>query len=123
MQTLYRWAAALFLVALTGCASVSPVVLTGTVSEVSREYGNLDTTIVKEALEAAGIVQGDTIEFTCGGPSFDVAFASGYGDVAEGAWVAFINWDDKLRLARNLASAAEAADCGLNDAVTVVRAQ
>tara|TARA_Y100001934_G_scaffold75473_1_gene93862 strand:- start:863 stop:1234 length:372 start_codon:yes stop_codon:yes gene_type:complete len=123
MQTVHRWVAALLIMTLAGCASVSPVVLTGTVNEVSPNHGNLDTTITKEAVEAAGIAQGDTIEFACGGPTFAVAFATTYGDVDEGAWVAFINWDNKLRLARNLANAAETADCALNDAVTVARAQ
>lgn len=113
------------LLGLAGC-STSPAPaggkLTGTVTEVSQEFGNLDTSITKDAVAAAGMSEGDTLRFACGGPAFDVAYATDYGDVAEGAWVAFINWDDKLRFARNRASAAEAANCKLADTVSVSRA-
>ena len=122
MQRLYRWSAVCLLAVLAGCATLSNVALTGTVTEVGSEYGNLDTSITKDAVEDAGIVEGDTIVFACGGPSFTVTYATTYGDVSEGAWVAFINWDNKLRLARNLANAAETSDCALNDAVTVAPA-
>ena len=63
-----------------------------------------------------------TLSFSCGGSTFEVAYKTTYADVSEGAWVAFLNWDDKLRFARNRANAAETAVCKLDDAVTVSKA-
>ena len=108
------------LIALAGCSSTGGgLTLTGAVTEVGNEYGNLDTSITKAEVVEAGMNEGDMLEFSCGDGSFDVAYATTYGDVAEGEWVAFINWDDKLRFARNLANAAETANCKLDDLVTV----
>ena len=45
--------------------------------------------------------------------------ATTYSDVDKGDWVAFINWDDKLRVAISFGNAAEVLACKADDPVTV----
>ena len=131
MRMLILAGALALVVALSGCVYVNtntgnrssgPAVLNGVITEGGAEFGNLDTSITKAGVEAVGMQQGDTLSFSCGGSTFEVAYKTTYADVSEGAWVAFLNWDDKLRFARNRANAAETAVCKLDDAVTVSKA-
>ncbi len=126
--------AALIAVLAVGCATQTAVstpgggadgvaddraVLRGTIAEVGGEYGNLDSTVPKASVEAAGISAGSTFDFTCNGTTVQVKMATTYSDVDKGDWVAFINWDDKLRVAISFGNAAEVLACKADDPVTV----
>ncbi len=93
--------------------------LTGVITEVSSEYGNLETSIPEDAVAGRGIVSGTTFTFVCRDQSFEVTMAESYEDVSRGAWVAFINWEGKLRLARSFANAAETSGCAADDDIII----
>ncbi len=95
--------------------------LTGTITEVGREFGNLDSDIPESAINAAGISKGDRVRFECNGRTFDVTVGTTYADVARGEWIAFINWDSKLRFARSFANAAETSGCKKDDLISVTQ--
>ncbi len=79
---------------------------TGSVILVSEDHGNIDTDISRDTLQAKGISKGDTLRVSFGDQQFSVPLAETYGDVDKGEWVAFINWEEKLRIARNADNAA-----------------
>jgi pimeloyl-ACP methyl ester carboxylesterase len=82
------------------------------VLELSRIYGNLTLDLRAADLAAIGVPKGERFALVGPGGRFDVLYASGYGDVARGEWVAFDTADGLVMVARNFASAAEAAGGG-----------
>ena len=93
----------------------------GRISEVGEEYGNLETSLVAADLTHIGLAKGDMFTAVCNGNEISVYLGDTYSDVAEGEWIAFINWEGKLRLARNLHNASETLSAKAGDAVTISR--
>lgn len=76
------------------------------VVSVSDNHGNLDTDLDQHGMVEFGLQPRETFAVSAGDIRVTVLFATTYSDVAEGQWVAFMN-DGYLRLARNMANAAE----------------
>ena len=93
----------------------------GRIVEVGAEYGNLETSLVAADLIHLGLAKGKTFTAVCNGNEISVVLGDTYSDVPEGDWIAFINWEGKLRLARNLRNASEALSATVGDAVTISR--
>ena len=93
----------------------------GRIAQVGEEYGNLETSLVASDLVHLGLAKGDTFTAVCNGNEISVVLGDTYSDVPEGDWIAFINWEGKLRLARNLRNASEALSATAGDAVTISR--
>ncbi|MFQ5594566.1 MAG: S-adenosyl-l-methionine hydroxide adenosyltransferase family protein, partial [Anaerolineae bacterium] len=81
-------------------------VLVGSVVHVDW-YGNLITNIPGRLAEEAGLASGDSLDITIGEQAITATFVTTYGDVPEGDWLALINAEGVVEIARNLASAAE----------------
>ncbi|HII07723.1 MAG TPA: SAM-dependent chlorinase/fluorinase [Methanotrichaceae archaeon] len=92
--------------------------LIGTVAHVDH-WGNLVTNIPKELAEMADLSPGDRVEITVGGENVEAAFATTYGDVPQGEWVAVIGLLGRLEIAINMGSAAEALGVSAGSEVRV----
>ena len=93
----------------------------GTVTRVESPFGNLDTSLLESEIRSIGIGSGDSFQVRCRDRTFDVLLGSTFGDVPAGEWVAFSSPEGTLKIARNLASAAEASGCKAGDPVFVSR--
>ena len=87
--------------------SVGAESTSGTVESISTEYGNLETSITLETLGSLGIKVNDHFVMDYKDTKIPVYFGKTYSDVEPGGWVSFINWENKLRIARNQKNAAE----------------
>ena len=87
--------------------SVSAESISGTVESISTEYGNLETSITSETMASLGIEVNNHFVMVYRGAKITVYFGKTYSDVESGSWVSFINWENKLRIARNQKNAAE----------------
>jgi len=72
-------------------------------------------------VERADLSPGDWVEISVGGEKVEAAFATTYGDVPRGEWVAMISLLGRLEIARNMASAAEALGVSAGAEVRVAR--
>lgn len=108
----------LVMITLAACSQVQ---LSGSVISTDSEYGNLNSDIAWETMEAAGFVLGDRFAFDCGGDSFTGTFVADYADVDSGAWIALINDDDNFQIAVSFGDANSAAQCGEGDPLQVWR--
>jgi hypothetical protein len=81
-------------------------VLVGTVIHVDR-YGNLITNIEGNLAHEAGLVPGKKVHVTVGSRSIIATFSTTYGDVPEGNWLALINAEGVVEVARNMGNAAQ----------------
>ncbi|MEM8867613.1 MAG: SAM hydroxide adenosyltransferase [Verrucomicrobiota bacterium] len=133
-----RWEALQTLEAWLTVGSL-PVVLDGTRSVPQREtgtervdgelrnrvtatnpfYGNALLGFHPDELEESGFKPGYAFELRVKGQSFSVFYGQSYGDVEEGAWIAFPNADDQILLARNHKSAIETAGISEGDEVAI----
>lgn len=95
--------------------------LTGQVGSIGEEYGNIETTIDQNHLDALGITTGDHFIVTHRDQSVTVLLGKTYEDVERGEWISFLNWEGKLRLARSFANAAEALDATPGDEIVLSR--
>jgi hypothetical protein len=93
----------------------------GTVTRVELPFGNLDTSFVESEMRSIGIVSGDTFQVRCHDGTFDVLLGSAFRDVPAGEWVAFASPEGTLKIARNLANAAEASGCKAGDTLFVFK--
>jgi hypothetical protein len=91
----------------------------GTVTRVELPFGNLETSFVEADLESMGIAAGDLFQVRCSAQSIDIPLRNSYGDVPRGDWVAVFSLQGTLKIARNLASAAEASGCKAGDALFI----
>lgn len=94
----------------------------GTVTDLSRLYGNLVTDLQPADLEHVGIRHGTRFVLDAPLGRFDVLWGDSYGDVPRGGWVAFTTADGTLMLARNYANAAETAGLSASSEVRVAPA-
>jgi len=78
----------------------------GLVVHVDR-YGNMITNIPGRLIEQMGFEPGARIRVTIGNEAITATFATTYGDVPEGDWLALINAEKLMEIARNLGNAAE----------------
>jgi DinB family protein/S-adenosylmethionine hydroxide adenosyltransferase-like protein len=91
----------------------------GTVTQVEPPFGNLATSFLESDVEALGIAPGNAFQVRCKDKIFDIVLGSNYGDVPRGEWVAVFSMQGTLRIARNLASAAEASGCKAGDSLFI----
>ncbi len=96
--------------------------LTGQVGSIGEEYGNIETTIEQNHLDALGISTGDLFIVTHGDQSVTVLLGKTYEDVERGEWISFLNWEGKLRLARSFANAADTLGAMPGDEIILSRA-
>tara|TARA_B100000579_G_C22489183_1_gene691596 strand:+ start:89 stop:451 length:363 start_codon:yes stop_codon:yes gene_type:complete len=91
----------------------------GTVESISSEYGNLETSITSNVMDSLGIKVNDQFIINYGGEKITIYFGKTYSDVESGDWISFINWENKLRIARNHKNAAEALGAKVGDSFTI----
>ena len=92
--------------------------ITGTVVHVDH-YGNLITNIPRKLATGAGFVPGQHLRINLGNQSVNATFATTYGDVATGQWLALISSDGAVEVARNLENAAETIGASAGEKVTL----
>ena len=97
----------------------SPTSKEGTIEAIGDEFGNLETSISQTDLDSLALVVGDNFTLTFGKTTVSVHLGKTYGDVENGEWISFVNWEKKLRLARNLANAAETLNAKVGDAFSI----
>ena len=93
--------------------------ITGSVTVVTTDYGNLDTDVTYQQLQDLGFDVGDAFVIIHGEKRVTAHFGSTYGDVAKGEWVGMLNGMGNLRLARNFENAAETLGIEVGDAITI----
>jgi pimeloyl-ACP methyl ester carboxylesterase len=92
----------------------------GSVTEVTSDFGNINTDFIIADLEKIGIDRRDTFTVKSGSNSVSVVLGTDYGDVSRGEWVAFISWEGMLRIARNFDNAAEGLGCKTGDSISIM---
>ncbi len=93
----------------------------GSIATVAAEFGNIETTLTQEDLDRLEIRVGDDFQLTHKDTTVTVRLGRTYEDVERGEWIAFINWEDKLRVARSFANAAETLGAEDGDPLTIAR--
>lgn len=93
--------------------------LANRVTAVDPFYGNATLGFHPDELAAAGIYQGKSFILEAHGALHSIHYGQSYGDVPEGAWVAFRRADDQILLARNHARAIDAAGLEVGDRVFI----
>jgi S-adenosylmethionine hydrolase len=78
----------------------------GFVVHVDR-YGNMITNIPAMMVEQMRFEPVTRLQVMIGGKMVAPTLATAYGDLPEGSWLALINAEEVLEIARNLANAAE----------------
>ncbi len=91
----------------------------GSITEVSSDFGNINTDIIMKDLEILGIDRRDSFNVIYGNKTVGVLFGTTYSDVPRGKWVGFISWEGVLRIARNFENAAQALGCKTGDRVLI----
>ncbi|SVA82208.1 uncharacterized protein METZ01_LOCUS135062 [marine metagenome] len=91
----------------------------GSITEVSSDFGNINTNIIMKDLEILGIDRRDSFNIMCGNKTVKVVFGTTYSDVPRGEWIGFISWEGILRIARNFENAAQALGCKTGDRVLI----
>lgn len=92
--------------------------ITGSVVHVDH-YGNLITNIPRKLATGAGFVPGLPLRINLGNQSLNATFATTYGDVATGQWLALISSDGAVEVARNLENAAKTIGASAGENVTL----
>ena len=93
----------------------------GEISTIGEEYGNLETSLDQDDLDTLELTTGDTFTLSHGENSVTVTLGKTYEDVEKGEWISFLNWEDKLRIARSFENAAETLGAKAGDAITITR--
>lgn len=94
----------------------------GKIEKVDGEYGNVETTLLQDDLDSLDINPGDKLLLKHNSKAITVHFGESYADVGEGEWVSFLNWEGKLRFARNLANAATTLNAAAGDDIIIAKA-
>lgn len=81
-------------------------VITGSVVHIDG-YGNLISNISGDMIKEKNFETGTLIHITINDKLITATFAKTYGDVPEGAWLALVNAQNFLEIARNLKNAAK----------------
>ena len=99
----------------------SPASISGTIEAIGDEYGNLETSITQGDLDSLALAVGDSFTLTLGQTSVSVHLGKTYEDVEKGKWISFVNWEKKLRIARNTANAAETLNTKTGDSFSITK--
>ncbi len=91
----------------------------GKVIEIHPSYGNFISTLSANDMTKLGINKDSYFIVGSKQRYFRIFYGSTYSDVIQGYWVAFINAEGYLRIARNFANAAEMLHCGIADEVYI----
>ena len=95
--------------------------VTGTIESVGSEYGNLETSLSHEDIEALSLEVGDHFTVAHDGQTIRVYFGRTYEDVEKGEWISFLNWEKKLRIARSFANAAKTLGAKAGDELNIFK--
>ncbi len=88
--------------------STSTNELVVTVTEITTDFGNINTDLERLKAADAGLVPGAQFRLSFGARMVYGLFATTYEDVAEGEWVAILTEDDNVQFARSFDNAATA---------------
>lgn len=91
------------------------------VTTINASYGNIETEFTSEDLDALNIKTGDNFWLSLAEKTYKVKLGTTYSDVSRGQWVAFINAEGTLRIARNYDNAAETLGCKIGDNIMITR--
>lgn len=92
--------------------------ISGNIIHVDR-YGNLITNVLEAFVSRAGYAPGQKLVITLDDKTITAIFAEAYDDVPVGDWLALINPEGMLEIARNMESAADTADASAGDMVAI----
>ncbi len=85
------------------------------ITRVDAVYGNFNTKFVASDLEKLGLRKGSKFALIFDGRTVEVLYGTTYSDVARGEWVAFMEADGYLKIARNFENAAAILGCKESD--------
>lgn len=91
------------------------------ISRIDKVYGNIISDGVAEDLAKIKIEIGQDFLVQCKEKQFKVRLGSAYSDVFFGRWIAFIDDDSRLMIARNAWNAADSLDCSVNDTIKIIK--
>lgn len=101
--------------------SVQAESVVGKITRIEGEFGNIETTLTQKELDQVGLTSGDSFRLTHKATTTVVTLGTTYADVATGEWIAFINWEKNVRLARNSVNAAESLMAEAGDEITITK--
>ena len=104
---------------LLAAMNVQGADLQAKVTEITADYGNIDTDVSLEQLVELDIKPGDRFGVTFGDHHVTAKFGASYGDVPRGEWVGLFTDLGKLRIARNLENAAKTIGIAAGDLITI----
>ena len=90
------------------------------VTNITSDYGNIDTQFTAEDLQTLAIAAKTHFQIQFEGRTFRVLLATTYGDVKRGEWVAFVRAEGRLRIARNYENAAQTLECEEGDKILIL---
>jgi hypothetical protein len=91
------------------------------VTGVDASFGNLETEFTSPDLDALDIKRGNSFWVSFNETTVKVHLGTTYSDVEKGEWIAFINANGTLRIARNYANAATTLGCKEGDTIMIAR--
>ncbi len=101
-------------------ANLEKKALKGSVVFIDR-YGNLITNITAALIEKAGLMAGTKISITIDNNQILASFTVTYDDVPKGEWLALINAEDLLEIARNMENAARTIAASAGSKVKILK--
>jgi len=96
---------------------------TAAIKKIYQPSGSLFTAFVKADFDKLGIKRGTRFTLTSGEKTVAVLYGNNYSDVPTGGWIAFVQEDGYLRIARNWASANEILGCKEGESLTIIPAR
>jgi len=90
------------------------------ITAVDETNYNIDTEFIKDDLEKLNIKNGEHFNVIFNGDRvFKVLYGKSYTDVGFGEWVAYLNANGYLKIARNFSSIVKLTDCKVGDSVCI----
>lgn len=89
------------------------------ITEIDPHHGNIETALTSHDLHRLGIQPGDRFVASAGEKRLEFTWGATYSDVPEGEGIAFVNWANHIRLARNHENAAKTLGVKAADSVFV----
>ncbi len=90
-----------------------------TVTRISKEFANINTSVSDTTLAEHGITHGDTFSARFGERTIEPFLGKDYKDVPKGEWIALIETDHKLQIAISYGHAATELKCTVGDTLYI----
>ena len=90
-----------------------------TVTRISEEFANINTSVNDTSLAEHGITHGDTFSARFGDRTIQAFLGKDYKDVPKGEWIALIETDHKLQIAISYGHAATELKCTVGDTLYI----